>query len=81
MRERSVKLSVLSNESYIERDLVMKNHLSSYQRKWITSLLEEGKNISQIVTILESKGRRTTVRKWVYQREINRGLHDQHPSG
>ena len=62
----------------------MANHLSSYQRERIASLSEEGKNISQIVTILESEGRRTsrtTVRKWVYRWETNRGLHDQHRSG
>ena len=84
IREPSVKSSVLSNESYFERVLIMANHLSSYQRERIASLSEEGKNISQIVTILESEGRktsRTTVRKWVYRWETNRGLHDQHRSG
>ena len=62
----------------------MTNHLSSYQRERIASLSEEGKSISQIVTILESEGWRTlraTVRKWVNQWETNHRLHDQHRSG
>ena len=47
------KIVTLSNESYFEHDLVMANHLSrGNQTERITSLLEEGKNISQIVTIL-----------------------------
>ena len=48
------------------------------------SLSQKGKNISQIVTILESEGSRTsrtTVTKWEYQWETNCGLHDQHRSG
>ena len=62
----------------------MTNHLTSYQRERIASLSEEGKSISQIVTILESESRRTTcatVRKWANWWEINHGLHDQHHSG
>ena len=62
----------------------MTSHLSSYQRGRIVSLSEEGKNISQIVTTLESEGRRTsraTVRKWVNRWKTNRGLQDRPRSG
>ena len=43
----SVK-SVASNKSYCELGLAMANHLSRYQREQIASLLEEGRNISQL---------------------------------
>ncbi len=55
-REPSVKSSVLSNESYFKRNLVMANQLYSCQKERIASLSEKGKNIYQIVTILESEG-------------------------
>ncbi len=55
-REPSVKSSVLSNESYFKRNLVMANQLYSCQTERIASLLEKEKNIYQIVTILESEG-------------------------
>ena len=55
-REPSVKSSVLSNESYFKRNLVMANQFYGGQKERIASLSEKGKNIYQIVTILESEG-------------------------
>ena len=57
IRDRSVKSSVASNENCFRHDLAMANHLS---REQSASLSEEGKSASQIVTILESEGGRTS---------------------
>ena len=82
--ESKCKIVYCIERNCFRRDLAMKNHLSTYQRERIASLSEEGISVSQIASILESEGRRTsraTVRKWVNRWETNRGLHDQHRSG
>ena len=62
----------------------MPSHLSSYLRERIVALWEEGKKVSEIVTTLESEGKRTsraTVQRWVFRWRTNRGLRDRHRSG
>ena len=84
IQDRSLKSSVVSNESCFRRDIAMKSHIYSYQSERIASLSKEGKSISQMFTILESEGPRTSrdnVRKGVNRWETNRRLHDQHCSG
>ena len=65
----------------------MPSHLSTYLREQIVALWGEGKKVSKILMILESKGtkgRRTlhaTVWRWAFRWRTNRGLRDQHRSG
>ena len=82
--ESKCKIVYCIERNCFRHDLAMTNHLSTYQRERIASLSEGGNSVSQIASILESEGRRTsraTVRKWVNRWETNRGLHDQHCSG
>ena len=82
--ESKCKIVYCIERNCFRHDLAMTNHLSTYQREWIASLSEGGNSVSQIASILESEGRRTsraTVRKWVNRWETNCGLHDQHCSG
>ena len=57
----NVKFSFASNTSYFEPGLVIANHHASYQRERILSLSKEGKNVFQIMLIVESQGRRTLI--------------------
>ena len=78
-----LKSLCISNKS----ERVMPSHLSTYLREQIVALWGEGKKVSKILMILESKGtkgRRTlhaTVWRWAFRWRTNRGLRDQHRSG
>ena len=62
----------------------MTEPLSLYWRQRIGCLSQEGLKISQIVSTMESEGRRTsraTVSKWISRLKSNQGLTDKHRSG
>ena len=58
--------------------------LDPYFRRRIVTLWKSGENISSIVRVLQTEGRKTTrktVRRWIFRWQYNRGLKDSHRSG
>ena len=62
----------------------MPTPLDPYFRRRIVTLWKSGENISSIVRVLQTEGRKTTqktVRRWIFRWQYNRGLKDSHRSG
>ena len=83
--ENCIRSVILESElTVVVRAKLCLPPLDPYFRRRIVMLWKSGENISSIVRILQTEGRKTTqktVRRWIFRQQNNRGLKDSHQSG
>ena len=80
-----VKFSFFESNRAIDLlELAMPTRFSTYNRRWIVTLQQQGKTTSQIVARLREEGVTTTaktVKKWLHRWNSNLGLEDNFQTG